>query len=106
MEELLPAKPICSPGKEMKFDASETFEINTDSGVYELKISYNEQLMYFGITQKNNILKDEYNIYINLEELGKISRFFNQFETLKEVFDSLKTQINKKNLSIIKEEKK
>ena len=63
--------------------------------------------MYFEINEKNKFLKeDDYNIYLNLEELGKINRFFYQFETLKEVFDCLKELINKKNVVIIKEEKK
>ena len=94
------------PKKEIKFDASETFEINTDNKIYVLKISYNEQLIYFEIKEKNAFVKDEYNLYINLNELGKISKFFYQFETVKEVFDSLKSLIDKKNLSIIQEEKK
>ena len=94
------------PRKEVKFDASETFEINTDNKIYALKISYNEQLIYFEIKEKNSFVKDEYNLYINLNELGKISKFFNQFETAKEVFDSLKSLIDKKNVSIIQEEKK
>ena len=94
------------PKKEIKFDASETFEINTDNKIFALKISYNEQLIYFEIKEKNAFVKDEYNLYIDLNELGKISRFFNQFETVKEVFDSLKSLIDKKNLSIIQEEKK
>ena len=41
MEELS-AKPICSPGKEMKFDIKESFEINIDNNNYELIIAYNE----------------------------------------------------------------
>jgi len=94
------------PKKEIKFDASETFEINTDNKIYALKISYNEQLIYFEIKEKNAFVKDEYNLYINLKELGNISKFFYQFETVKEVFDSLKSLIDKKNLSIIQEEKK
>ena len=95
-----------SSRKEIKFDLSESFEITTDNKIYELKISYNEQLMFFEIKEKNAFLKDEFNLYTNLKELGDISRFFNQFETLKEVFDSLKTLITKKNVSIIQEGKK
>ena len=93
-------------GKEIKFDISETFEINTDNKIYALKISYNEQLIYFEIKEKNTFVKDEYNLYINHKELGNISRFFYQFETLKEVFESLKSLIAKKNVTIIQEEKK
>ena len=95
-----------SSRKKIKFDLSESFEITTDNKIYELKISYNEQLMFFEIKEKNAFLRDEFNLYTNLKELGDINRFFNQFETLKEVFDSLKTLITKKNVSIIQEGKK
>ena len=95
-----------SSRKEIKFDLSESFEITTDNKIYELKISYNEQLMFFEIKEKNAFLKDEFNLYTNLKELGDISRFFNQFETIKQVFNTIKKLINKKNISIIQEEKK
>ena len=94
------------PKKEIKFDASETFEINTDNKIYALKISYNEQLIYFEIKEKNAFGKDEFNLYTNLKELGNINRFFYNFDTLKKVFEFLKKQITKKNVSIIQEEKK
>ena len=102
----LTEKPESIPKKEIKFDASETFEINTDNKIYALKISYNEQLIYFEIKEKNAFVKDEYNLYINLNELGKISRFFNQFETVKEVFDSLKSLIDKKIYQLFKKKKR
>ena len=95
-----------SSRKEIKFDLSESFEITTDNKIYELKISYNEQLMFFEIKEKNAFLKDEFNLYINLKELGDINRFFIQFETIKQVFNTIKKLINKKNISIIQEEKK
>ena len=78
------------PKKEIKFDASETFEINTDNKIYALKISYNEQLIYFEIKEKNAFGKDEFNLYTNLKELGNINRFFYNFDTLKKVFEFLK----------------
>ena len=95
-----------SSRKEIIFDLSESFEITTDNKIYELKISYNEQLMFFEIKEKNAFLKDEFNLYTNLKELGDINRFFNQFETIKQVFNTIKKLINKKNISIIQEEKK
>ena len=101
----LPKKPESNPEKEIKFDVKESFEINSDNKNYELIIAYNEQLMFFEINDKNNIIKEDYNLYINLDELSKINRFFNQFENLKDIFDSLKTLITKKYLLIIKEEK-
>ena len=102
----LTEKPESIPKKEIKFDASETFEINTDNKIYALKISYNEQLIYFEIKEKNAFGKDEFNLYTNLKELGNINRFFYNFDTLKKVFEFLKKQITKKNVSIIQEEKK
>ena len=95
-----------SSRKEIKFDLSESFEITTDNKIYELKISYNEQLMFFEIKEKNAFLRDEFNLYTNLKELVDINRFFNQFETIKQVFNTIKKLINKKNISIIQEEKK
>ena len=89
--------------KEIKFNIKESFEIQEN---YELIIAYNEQLIYFQINEKNNIIKEDYSLYLSLEELFKMNNFFKMFETLKDVFDSLKNLITKKFLSIIKEEKK
>ena len=105
MEELK-VKQESKTGKDIKFDASETFEINTENKIYALKISYNEQLIYFEIKEKNAFVKVEYNLYTNLEELGKINKFFNNFDTIKDVFEFFKTHIVQKKLSIIQEEKK
>ena len=90
---------------EIKFDIKESFEINSDQKNYELKISLNEKIIFFEVDEKDIFPKGDYNIYLNLEELGKINKYFLQFDSLKEVFDSLKTLIKKKNLSIIKNEK-
>ena len=105
MEELT-IKQESNPGKDIKYDLSEIFEINTENKTYALKISYNEQLIYFEIKEKNAFGKDEFNLYTNLKELGNINRFFYNFDTLKKVFEFLKKQITKKNVSIIQEEKK
>ena len=94
-----------TPEKEMKFDLKETFEINSNKINYLLKISINEKLIFFEVEEKDLFPKMEFNIYLNLEELGKINKYFYQFDSLKEVFDSLKTLIKKNNISIIKEEK-
>ena len=96
---------ISSSSKEIKFDIKESFVINSGQKNYELKISLNENIIFFEVVEKDTFPKGEYNIYLNLEELGKINRYFLQFDSLKEVFDSLKTLIKKKNISIIKNEK-
>ena len=99
---------LCTAGKELNinFDIKETFEINSNEKDYVLKISLNDKLIYFEIEEKNIFPNGEYNIFLSLEELGKINKYFLQFDTLKEVLESLKKLINKKILSIIKDEKK
>ena len=99
---------LCTVGKELNinFDIKETFEINSNEKNYVLKISLNDKLIYFEIEEKNIFPNGEYNIFLSLEELGKINKYFLQFDTLKEVLESLKKFINKKILSIIKDEKK
>ena len=99
---------LCSAGKELSinFNIKESFEINSNEKNYVLKISLNDKLMYFEIEEKNIFPQGEYNLYLSLDELGKINRYFLQFDSLKEVLESLKKLINKKNLSILKEEKK
>ena len=93
-------------GKEIKFDTSETFEINTENKIYALKISNNEELLYFEIKEKNSFVKEEYNLYTNFKELVKINRFFNQFDNLKKVFEFFKKQIIKKMYQLFKKKKR
>ena len=99
---------LCSPGKELNinFTTKESFEIHSNEKNYILKVSLNDKLIFFEVEEKNIFPKGEYNIYLSLEELGKINRYFLQFDTLKEVLESLKKLIEKNNLSIIKDEKK
>ena len=95
-----------SQKKDLAFDVKESFEIKSNEKSFILHTSFNEQLFFFEIEEKGRFPKEEYNIYLSLEQLGKITRYFLQFESLKEVFNSLKILINKKNVTIIKEEKK
>ena len=99
---------LCSPGKELNinFTTKESFEIHSNEKNYILKVSLNDKLIFFEVEEKNIFPKGEYNIYLSLEELGKINKYFLQFDTLKEVLESLKKLIEKNNLSIIKDERK
>jgi hypothetical protein len=108
MENIQTPNILANTGKEMNinFDTKESFEINTNEKNYVLKISLNEKIILFEVEEKNVFPKGDYNIYLSLEELGKINKYFLLFETLKDVLDSLKKLIAKKSLSIIKEEKK
>ena len=97
---------LCSPGPNIDFSIKKSFEIHSNEKNYLLKVSLNDKLIFFEIEEKNIFPKGEYNIYLSLEELGKINRYFLQFDTLKEVLVSLEKLISKNNLSIIKDEKR
>ena len=91
-----------NPKNEMNYDKTEIFQIEQK---YNLKISYNEKIIFFEIEEKGQFPKQDFNIFLNLEELGGINRYFNQFESLKEVFDTLKKLIEQNFLFILKEDK-
>ena len=97
---------LSAPENKINFNANESFEIDSNGNNYVLKISLNEKLIFLEIEEKNTFPKGEYNIYLNLEELGKINRYFLQFDSLKEVLESFKKLINKKNVSIVNETNK
>ena len=99
------AQPIIikeNPKNEMNFDKTEIFQIEQK---YNLKISYNEKIIFFEIEEKDQFPKQDFNIFLNLGELGGINRYFNQFESLEEVFDTLKKLIEQNSLFILKEDK-
>ena len=94
------------PIDKMNFNGSETFKIKVDEKHIKLKISYNEIIIFFEAEdEEDNFLRNSFNVFKNLEELKKINRYFKQFDTIKEVFDSIKIIISNKNLSITKEKK-
>ena len=90
------------PKDNLNFEKNESFELDNK---YILKISFNEEIIFYEIEEKDIFPKKNYNIFLNLEELSKINRYFYQFETIKEVFDSLKKLISSNHASVVKEEK-
>ena len=62
-------------------------------------------MIFFEIEKLNLFPKKDFNIHLSLEELGKINRFFNQFETMSEVLISLETLLASKNISVVEEER-
>lgn len=66
----------------------------------------NEKLIFFEIEKMNEYPKRDFNIYLSLVELGKINKFFNQFETMSEVFSALENLLKNGNISVKEEEKK
>ena len=90
----------------IKFNKKESFEIEGNEKKYKLNISNNEKLMFFEIEEKNKFPKQDFNIYLSLDELIKINKFFLQFDNLNEISESLKELIKKNSLKIENEEKK
>ena len=91
--------------KKINFEKSQSFDIKANNINYKLKISYNEQLLFFEIEKISEFPKNNYNKYLNFEDLGKINNFFRQFDTILEVVDSLNNLIKNGNLTILSEDK-
>ena len=87
----------------MQFKENKTFSLEEN---FTLKISINETLLFFELDKLNSFPKKDYKIYLSLDELGRINKFFNQFESTQEVLVSFDTLIESKNISVIEEEKK
>ena len=90
---------------EMKFNIQKTFEIKTNEQNFKLTLSHNKELMLFEIEKENTFPKQEYKLFLNLEQLGNINKYFIQFDSLDEVLVSFQTLFEIKNISIICEEK-
>jgi hypothetical protein len=92
-----------STPEKIKLENSQSFEVTTDNIKYNLIISYNDKLMCFEIEKLDEFPKKEYYLYLNMEQLSKINRFFIQFNSISEIFNSLKFIIQNNNLSINEE---
>ena len=90
----------------IKFNTTKKYTLENNDNKFVLKISINEKLIFFELEKLNLFPKKDFNIYLSLEELGKINKFFRQFDTISEVFISLETLLESKNISVIEEEKK
>lgn len=99
--------PPISNDDKINFNVSETFNIKVNEKNIKLQISYNEKSIFFEAEEEEDIFpKKEFSLLASLEELIKINKYFSQFDTLREVFHSIKIIILNKNISIIKEDKK
>lgn len=98
---------ICLEKSEgIKFTTFKTFNLEKNDEKFILKISINEKLIFFELEKVNLFPKKDFNIHLSLEELGKINKFFNQFDTMSEVLNSLEILLESKNISVIEEERK
>ena len=90
----------------IKFSTTKSFNLEKNEWKFLLKISINEKLIFFELEKVNLIPKKDFNIHLSLEELGKIDRFFFQFDTTSEVLNSLETLLESKNISVVEGERK
>ena len=91
--------------KGIKYDKNITSQIDSDNKKYNLKVSNNESIIFFEVEEIDCFPKQDFNLHLNLEQIGKINKFFNQFENLNEISESIKTLIDTKSIKIDKKEK-
>ena len=87
------------------FNNSQSFDIKENNNSFKLKISYNDKTLFYEIEKNDQFPKDMYCKYLTLEDLGKINKFFFQFDSSFEVVQSFQTMIKNKNLTIKEENK-
>ena len=88
----------------IKFNETKTYNLNSKGETLALKISTNEKLIFLEMKKLNTFPQKDYNIYLSLEELIKINKFFNQFETTSEILSSFEILIESKNISVTEKE--
>lgn len=91
-----------SETEKIKLENASSFDITTDNMKYKLIISYNNRLICFEI-EKPVFPKQEYYRYLNMEQLSNTNGYFRAFDSIQQIFDSLKIIIEKNNLSILEE---
>ena len=89
----------------IKFDTNESFDVTTNNAQFKLNISYNENLIYFGVEKIGQLPKEDYNTSFNMNQLGDINKFLLQFDSFSELFEAIKEIIKSNKLSIIEENK-
>ena len=101
------AKTPILPLKEeaIKYNMTKIYNLDEKDKQFILKISSNDNLIYFELEKKNLFPKKDFNIHLSLEELGNINKFFKQFEAIPEVLDSFESLIQLKNISVVEEER-
>jgi len=88
-----------------KYKALETYNFSIKGNKYLLKISYNDDQLYFYALEENSLFQNEFSLCQNYDQLKLIDKFFCLFENIEEIFNSLKRIISDKNLTLIKENK-
>lgn len=62
-------------------------------------------MILFDVEKDNEFLQKEYKLYLSLEILINIDKYFSQFESLSEIPSSFETLLEMKKIDIINEDK-
>ena len=103
---MLSAPPVELSSKQNSvFKNKKDFKLKFDNLIYNLFLSYNEDIISFEIQIENDFPKKDFKLLLNLEELIKLNKYFAQFDSVSEIPSSFETLIEMKKISILKEEK-
>lgn len=100
--------PINTPEKpDLNFKNKKIFKFLKDNTNYNINLSYNEKLILFEIekAEENEFPKKDYKLYLDLEQLIKIDKYFSQFESVSEIPLSFETLLGMNKIDIIYGEK-
>jgi hypothetical protein len=101
----LPSKDEIKSNSPFKYKAIEIYNFTIKENKYLLKISYNDEQLYFYVIEENSLFQNEFSLCKNYDQLKLIDKFFCLFENIEEIFNSLKRIISDNNLKLIKENK-
>ena len=93
-----------TPKPNMNFQNKKSFKLEADNAKYILSLSYNDKLIFFEIEKDGEFPKKEYNLFLDLDQLYKINKYFVQFENFADIQTSFEALIEMKKLTILKNE--
>jgi c-di-AMP phosphodiesterase-like protein len=76
-----------APNIVQSFVNSENMEFKINDKKFQFYLSYNQNIIVFKVFSIDLIIQNELELTLTLEQLYKINRFFNNFETIKEIVD-------------------
>ena len=88
----------------MNFQNKKSFTLKIDNINYILSLSFNDKLIFFEIEKEGEFPKKEYNLFLDLEQLYKINKYFVQFENFLDIQTSFEALIGMKKITILKSE--
>ena len=80
----------------LNFQNKKSFTLKIDNINYILSLSFNDKLIFFEIEKEGEFPKKEYNLFLDLEQLYKINKYFVQFENFLDIQTSFEALIEMK----------